>query len=235
MGGGVGGGGAITTITTTTPFSLTLDTKHSRVVATRIGKHVPLSESQGLETLQKRLGGPCRNALVLFRVILRNFLCNLLRQPVRNLAGQLGQQLARLRVVGPRLCSARRHSDGLHTLLHRHLCPHPWKRQTKLFMDALVTHVAPLDVSPVRQATHSMIIIGIIEVALREQPHDHREAFVDKLRRPTHPQTSARCGRFLIFPLLICSTQLELPALPCKTSFVRRHVPPWMLLEWAAT
>ena len=51
-GNGVGGEGAITTITTTTPLSLTLGTQHSHVVATQIGKHVPLSESQGLETLQ---------------------------------------------------------------------------------------------------------------------------------------------------------------------------------------
>ena len=43
-----GGGGAITTITTTTPLSLTLGTQHSHVVATQIGKHVPLSQSQGL-------------------------------------------------------------------------------------------------------------------------------------------------------------------------------------------
>merc|ERR1712051_681247 len=80
-------------------------------------------------------------------------------------------------------------SDGLHTLIHRHLCPHPWTRQTKLVTDARVTHVAPLDVSPVRQATHSMIIIAIIEVALREHLLDYREAFVDNLLRPSHVQT----------------------------------------------
>ena len=29
-------------------------------------------------------------------------------------------------------------SDGLHTLIHRHLCPHPWTRQTKLVQAKVV-------------------------------------------------------------------------------------------------
>ena len=92
------------------------------------------------------LRGPCSNAWVLFRSPTSKA-ATLLQLPVRNLSAQLGQQLASLRVVVHQRHSARRHSDGIHTLIHRCLCPHPWRRQTKLDTDALVTHVAPLDVS----------------------------------------------------------------------------------------